>query len=280
MATYTKIPSSQTSLNLATYTNIPSSNTTLNKATYTNIPASSGSFLPTDVAGLELWLDGRDLVGADGTAISTWTKRAGTSGSNAVQATGANQPVIKSGANGLNSLPVARFDGSNDFMLATLSPGSVGLTIYIVGRTGGALSSYGVVVGSGGTAGADNRTTGIYWAFARGSAVDTFGAGWGGPTGAIGLGNVTGIAINQSFYARYRTDIVNWSIDGPNSTTPADTSFPTGTFNAHLGCDASVAGVPSSNFNGDIAAVLIYSVTVSATNDASIKSYLQTTWGV
>lgn len=263
---------------MATYTNIPSSNTTLNKASYTNIP--SGSFTPSTVSGLELWLDGRDLVGADGAAISTWTKRGGSSGTDAVQATGARQPIIKSGANGLNSLAVARFDGTDDFVLSTLNAGATGFTIYIVGRSGGALSAYGTTVGSGGDGSANNPTTGISWAFAYGSAVDSFGAGWAGPTGLIGLGNVTGAAINTAFRFRYRTDKVAWSIVGPNTGTPADTSFPTATFQCHIGCSSLFGGTPQFNFNGDIAAILVYSAVVSAGDDTSIMSYLQTTWGV
>jgi hypothetical protein len=240
------------------------------------------SFAPTDVPNLELWLDGRDLVGADGAAIATWTKRAGATGINATQATGARQPLIKSGANGLNGQPVARFDGVNDFMLSTLNAGSTGFTIYIVGRTGGTTQSYGVLVGSGGQNGQTfNPTTGIYWAFARETG-STFGAGWGGPTGAVDLGAVTGLAINQAFYARYRTNKIAWSIDGPNATTPADTSFPTGTFQVTIGCDGQDTNtqVPAGNINDDIAAILIYSAAVSDPNDALIKTYCNSVWGV
>jgi hypothetical protein len=264
---------------LATYTNIPSSATSLNRASYVNIPTSS-TFLPSDVTGLELWLDGRDLVGVDGAAISTWAKRGGTSGIDAAQATGARQPIVKSGANGLNNLPVARFDGTDDFMLSTLNAGAAGFTIYIVGRTGGALTNYGSVVGSGGSVTFDNPTASIAWSFSRGNAVDTFGAGWGGPTANVALGDVAGIAINQSFYARYRTNKIAWSIDGPNSGTPADTSFPTATFQTYVGAYGVNAGTTNTPFNGDVAAVLIYSVAVSAPNDALIKAYLQTLWGV
>ena len=264
---------------MATYTNIPDSVTSLNLASYVNIP-SAYSFSPSDVTGLELWLDGRDLVGADGTAISSWTPRAGASGTDALQATGARQPLIKSGVNGLNSLAVARFDGTNDYMLSTFDAGSTGFTVYLVGRTGGALSAYGNVVGSGGGVTGLNPTPGIFWSFVYGSAVDGNGAGWAGPIGDVALGDVSGAAINTAFIHRYRTNKVAWSISGPNSGTPADTSFPTGTYQAHLGCAANVAGTPTSPFNGDIAAALFYSVAVSDANDALIIAYLQETWGL
>lgn len=280
MATNTKIPSSNTSLNLASYTNIPASVTSLNNAAYTNIPATT-SFTPSSVTGLELWLDGRDLVGADGTAITTWTKRAGTSGTDASQAAAGLKPIIKSGGNGLNGNPVARFDGSNDMMLATLDAGSTGFTIYFVGRTGGALTAFGTVVGSGGSVagGSANPTTGVDWAFAEGSS-GTFGAGWAGPDESVALGAVSGIAINTAFRSRYRTNKVAWSISGPNNGTPADTSFPTATFQVHIACASVFAGAAQFPFNGDIACILIYSAAVSASDDTAIASYLQTTWGV
>ncbi len=167
---------------------------------------------------------------------------------------------------------------------STLNAGSTGFTIFIVGRTGAALTNYGCPVGSGGSAplNFDNPTAGIDWAFCRGSKTDGFGAGWGGPDESIGFGDVAGVAINQAFQARYKTNKIAWSIDGPNSGTPADTSFPSGTFQLSLG----VQGVLFSGtqfgqpFNGDIASVLVYSAALSAPNLASIKSYLTLIWGV
>ncbi len=238
-------------------------------------------FTPSDVPNLELFLDGRDLVGADAASIATWAKRAGASGTDATQATAGNKPIIKSGVNGLNSLPVARFDGVDDFMRATFDAGSTGFTIYLVGRTGSALSSYGTLVGSGGSGGgADNKTPGIGWAFARGNSGDGFGAGWGGTASDIGLGDPSGIAINQAFRARYRTNKIAWSIQGPNSGTPADTSFPTGTFQCHIGCANTSTAVPQFCFKGDLAAILIFSRALSGPEDTNIGTYLQGIWGI
>ncbi len=237
-------------------------------------------FVPTDVAGLELWLDGRDLVGADGASIATWTKRAGASGANAAQATGGNQPIVKSGANGLNGQPVARFDGTDDYMLSTFSPGSTGLTFYIVGRTGATVTSYGTVLGSGGSVLSVAPTTGINWWLSQGNSGDTFGGGSGGPTGGIGLGDPPGIAINQAFSKRYRTNKIAWSIIGNGGSTPADTSFPSGTFNLQISGAGITSGSVSGPFNGDIAAVLIYSVAVSDPDDTLIRAYLTSAWGV
>lgn len=259
---------------MATYTNIPASSTTLNSATYTNIPSSS-SFAPTDIANLSLWLKADSIAGSDGDPISSWSDSSGN-GNNATQATGVSQPLLKTAGNGLNGLNVVRFDGSNDFMLATFAPGSVGMTIFYVARTGAALTAYGSVIGSGGSL---TPTTGIRWAFDLGSAVDGFGAGWGGVAGATGLGNVTGIATSTAFYARYRTDKTAWAIDGVNTGTPADTSFPTDTFQCNIGREGTSGG-GSFSFNGDVGEILIYVRDLATDEMASVKDYMITRWGV
>ena len=240
----------------------------------------SNAPVPAGVPNLELWLDGRDLTGADGASIGIWAKRAGASGTDATQGSGGLQPIIKKGANGLNGLPVARFDGSVDSMLATFNPGSTGLTFYIVGRTGSALTAYGTPVGSGGGVGADNPTAGVNWWLTHGNSGDGSGAGSGGAGATIGLGDPPGLATNQAFSVRYRTDKVAWSITGNGGSTPADTSFPTGTFNLSLGCASTVGTVPSGPFNGDVAAVLVYSRAVTTPEDVAIRAYLASVWGV
>lgn len=62
-----------------------------------------------------LQLDARYLTQSDGTALSSWSDRSSNSYT-ASQATAINQPLVKTGANGINGNPVVLFDGSNDFM--------------------------------------------------------------------------------------------------------------------------------------------------------------------
>lgn len=57
-----------------------------------------------------------DLAGADGTAVSSWALTAGST-SAWTQATGANQPVIKTGI--IGGQKVVRFDGTNDSLATT-----------------------------------------------------------------------------------------------------------------------------------------------------------------
>ena len=59
------------------------------------------------------WFRANDLVGADASAVATWTDLSGNA-YNATQATGANQPTLRTSVLGGKS--VVRFDGANDFV--------------------------------------------------------------------------------------------------------------------------------------------------------------------
>ncbi|MCA1590977.1 MAG: hypothetical protein LC734_11470, partial [Acidobacteria bacterium] len=74
----------------------------------------ASGFSPASISGLQLWLKADALAGlADGTAVSSWTDSSGN-GRAAAQASGTLQPLYKTAI--VNSLPVVRFDGSNDFL--------------------------------------------------------------------------------------------------------------------------------------------------------------------
>lgn len=63
-----------------------------------------------------LWLDPADPSAFSfGTGISEWRDKS-SNGRNATQATGANQPTLAAAA--LNGLPLVRFDGLNDILIA------------------------------------------------------------------------------------------------------------------------------------------------------------------
>lgn len=70
-------------------------------------------FTPASIAGMEAWFKADALALSDGAAVSSWTDSS-IFARPAVQATGGNQPTFQT--NELNSLPVIRFDGVNDFL--------------------------------------------------------------------------------------------------------------------------------------------------------------------
>jgi hypothetical protein len=71
------------------------------------------AWVPTDISGLQLWAAARNIDGlSDGEAISTWPDLSGNG--NDLTQSGSQRPTWET--NEINSLPCARFDGSNDSM--------------------------------------------------------------------------------------------------------------------------------------------------------------------
>jgi len=88
-----------------------------------------GGFNPTNISGLQLWLDGSDIstlfqdsakttpVTSDGDVVGAWADKSGNS-KDALQATTANKPLYKTAIQ--NGKSLVRFDGTDD-KLATAS---------------------------------------------------------------------------------------------------------------------------------------------------------------
>lgn len=220
-------------------------------------------------SGLVLWLKADDLTGADGSAVSTWTDASGL-GNNATQGTGSLQPLLKKAANGINGLNVVRFDGTDDHMQGTFNPGTTGLTVFFIARTGGALDTYAAVLGSSVAA-----TSGCRWQFGLGSDA-TQGAGWGG-SADVNLGAVQDLAINTPYFGRYRISNAGnqWTMDGVNTVTVADATFPSGTFTYTIGDES-----PASPYelNGDVGEVIVYNRALTDDECDQVKEYLLQKW--
>jgi hypothetical protein len=77
--------------------------------------------VPTDIASLLNEWDASDLTGSvgDGGAVSSWTDT--TSAVALAQATGGNQPLLRHSVTNLGGQPGVDFDGTDDFMTATMT---------------------------------------------------------------------------------------------------------------------------------------------------------------
>ncbi len=71
------------------------------------------AFAPTDISGLQLWLDAADTatITQSGGSVSQWNDKSGNA-NHATQGTGAYQPVTNSKT--INSRNVIDFDGTDD----------------------------------------------------------------------------------------------------------------------------------------------------------------------
>ncbi len=230
---------------------------------------------PNMFSGCILWLDADTVSGSDGDAIGTWTNKAPTgSANNVVQATGASQPLLKKGANGINGHNVIRFDGTNDYMTGSLAPGSSGMSHFFVAKTGASLKLYSSLWSIRDLAVAD-------WAICLGNAVDGYGAGWAGPSELVLLGTIAGIATNTVFAGEAVYDKVNWELTGWRTATIPDTSFPTASpITFAIGAwvfDPTSAG---EIFPGDIAEYIIFNRALSTAETAVVRKYLATKYGL
>ena len=111
--------------------------------------AGAASFDPLTLSPSWL-LDGDSLTGNDGDAIATWTASAGN---NATQGTGANRPLVKKAANGINGKTVCRFDGTDDELNATEARNTKPFTYAFVLKVTSFAAYRSIVGGADGTQG-------------------------------------------------------------------------------------------------------------------------------
>lgn len=85
-------------------------------ASYYKSKKSYVPFVPTDIAGCQLWLDAGQGITLNGSNVSQWADMSGNN-NHAIQNTASAQPLWVDGL--LNGNPVIRFDGLNDYMQFT-----------------------------------------------------------------------------------------------------------------------------------------------------------------
>ena len=216
--------------------------------------ASVAPFTPAAISGLTVWLKADAITGkSDGDAMSSWTDSSGN-GNHAVQATGANQPLYKTGI--VNGKPAVLFDDTNDKMVVAGLPVGVPLSVFVVYRNiGGAFT--------------DRR------------AVSDNGAGsWligphGGLHRAYVVGFLNGIAIDNALFV---IAAVVQTGSGSTSFFANGAAGGTNTSDQPLTTLAlSDAGAP---LNGYIAEVIYYSAALSAGQRAQVTNYLATKYAI
>lgn len=203
-------------------------------------------FSPAEIAGLKLWLNAESLSLNDGDLITTWPDLSGN-GNNAT-AVGGERPTFKTSI--LNSRPVARFDGSDDYMSTSLSiPTKFTAFIVYTNRTG----TNGTMLGSSDTL-LIERNTQIF----QNANTSVF--------------TVSSLNAHQLLVLvfDYDGDLYNAFSDG--AANGSDT-----TVSAALSATFTVGdrGPGASEFlNGDIAEVLVYDSLLTTLNRQRIEGYL------
>ena len=249
-------------------------------------------FSPSNIAGLQLWLDattglfdatsGGSAVTTDGTAVARWEDQSG-SDYHVTQATLANRPVLKTGIR--NSKNAIRFDGSNDALVSAniadnnLSAMTCFVVSYIAGFGGGGFGRY------FDRGGANGR---LWFVDAR----DVGGSPANCNTVIIGSSPGPGqqTALNSLSSSNWFLSSIRWDggtsyianisqkINRVVSSRGVDNSFiltSVGNTTYVIGNRTDLARA----FNGDIAELIIYNQALTTEQIDSVESYLSAKWG-
>ena len=100
----------------------------------------AAAFSPTDIAGLQLWLDASQIVGLnDGDSVATWSDLSGNA-NDFVQATGTSRPTYKTGIQ--NGLPAVQGDGVDDRLYCSTLVVSHPFTLFAVVKQNNTNAAY------------------------------------------------------------------------------------------------------------------------------------------
>lgn len=209
-----------------------------------------------DLHNPSVWLKADAIPGlADGAAVASWPDSAGN-GNNAVQVTGAKQPLFKTAI--VNSKPVIRLDGSNDELAGAMTSGATKTVLLVARKRSAPIGSSEMLISLG-----DDQVL-------SNSGLSALGwAHWNGAAGTAIGGDVTAWAVLTLKYESLSS--VKFYLNNVLVATadPADTFASAVAFN--LG--ASSAGSGFGNY--DIAEVLIYDTALNDSEQFDVYAYLE-----
>lgn len=218
----------------------------------------AAAFSPTDIAGLQIWLDASQIVGLnDGDAVATWSDLSGN-GYNATQGTASKRPTYQTSE--INGKPCVRFDGVDDFLRCSSFSQAQPLTVLCVGNSisGGRFF--------------DGATSRLLIGYQGGTDVIFF-------AGTVNA-QFSGYALPWPW--RYYTGVFNAAssqqfVNGASVGTanPGNQSL----VDLHVGCGYYL-GVPAEFLSGDIAELIIYNSSLSAGNLALLHAYTASKYGL
>ena len=223
-------------------------------------------FLPTDIAGLQLWLDANDAStlfqdaagttpAGNGDVVGAWADKSGQ-GNDATQTTTATKPTLDT-VTGINSLPVVRGDTDDELDLVGVAVTNETVFTVVKHRVN---NTFGVWVGVG----AAHR---VRFTDVANQARYRYN---------VTVGTVlTGFVETDANIFRAMYDGVNMSLAANNGTPVTDAAT------AALHSWLSVFSRPGAEFlDGDIGELLIYNSALSVPNVALVENYLSTKWGI
>ena len=239
------------------------------------VRAGGTVFLPTNISGLQTWLDFSDAtklytdaakntpVSSDGDVIGAVEDKSGQ-GNDATQSTTNLKPLYKTGIQ--NSLSVGRFDGSNDrLLIATLASAYTIGDVFVVAKTASVNAGYPLTIKD--------------------------------HDGGLGDG-VSGAIVNSGFF-KYENIIISFDWSGAwgvvryeiasgtqevytngvsrGTTTEVQTNSNTG---VTVGNHQNSSNIWDGALDGDVAEILVYDSALSTADRQFVETYLNNKWSV
>jgi hypothetical protein len=230
--------------------------TSISAAPTATSAGGGGTFAPTDISDLAIWLEADNITGAvDGDAIGTWTDLSGN-GRNATQTGATQKPLYKTGI--INGKPVLRFDASND-ALETSFFLSGSYSIFIVERFTSNLGAVRTLNSPSANSVLSGQRSDGNSVYHNVSPVSSY---YTAAPATVLLNLETG---NPNFV---------YTVNGVDRTTYAKTSEAWGTIT--LGA----SGMYPEPANSDVAAVIIYNKMLTVSERTSIVNYLNTKYAI
>lgn len=243
--------------------------------------AAASTFVPTDITGLAQWLDfsdantlytdaGTTKVSSDGDAIYQANDKSGNN-KHATQTTAGYRPLYKTGIQ--NSKSIARFDGSDDYLLPNTNEiegsawtlfiafkGSNSAGLYIAGR-------YDVTFSS------------------------KYGCGCAIYNGKYGIASISNSGLQ---YLVTNTTYTNWNIatfkaktsenemfvNGASIGTDSSTPTPYAGYTPSIGRYVGTGATFGHPLNGDIGEIVLYNSGLSTTDIGKVNLYLNNKWAI
>ena len=227
-------------------------------------------FLPSDLTGLQLWLDANDAstlfqdaakttAAGDGDVVGAWADKSGQ-GNDATQATTAQKPTLQDGI--INGRSIVRGDATDDVMEISVGP-LTNVAIFVVAKRR-VTNSLGYVLSNGGTS-----SFRLVFPTTLNSIINSYNSVGSQVTGGF-------VELNTNLYiAKY--DGVN-NILVVNNGTPDSNAVAA---LAHTWTNIFARNdTGTSTVDSDIAEMLIYNTALSDEDIALVETYLSAKWGI
>ena len=255
-------------------------------------------FSPTNISGLQLWLDattglfdatsGGSAVTTDGSSIARWEDRS-VNARHATQSTSGNRAVLKTSIQ--NSRNIIRFDGSDDFysglssaLSNTTSTNKFSFYIAWIPDLSSRQSAY----GGGGllrkmTNGGSGDTDWYFGVRSGGRfAINITGGANKAVTSTTSLTTNTSYVVGLVFDGSASATVVSDRIKLYLGTTEETKILDDGSGGWGNGDGEIGRGYTSSSyyFKGDVCEIVVYDSVLSADNRTKVSDYLKSKWGI